>query len=59
MKSSEDSPGKKKLRLKLSKLKAQNKTLRETIRRFRLKEKKKSIEAKETNEQETLTKIRP
>ncbi|KYN36538.1 hypothetical protein ALC56_09109, partial [Trachymyrmex septentrionalis] len=57
MKSSEDSPRKKKLRLKLAKLKAQNKTLRKTIRRLRLKEKKKSIQVKETNKQETLKKL--
>ncbi|KYQ55491.1 hypothetical protein ALC60_05553, partial [Trachymyrmex zeteki] len=58
MKSSEDSSRKKKLRLKITKLKAQNKTFRETIRRFRLKEKKKNIQAKEeTNEQKTLQKL--
>ncbi|XP_018400880.1 PREDICTED: 52 kDa repressor of the inhibitor of the protein kinase-like [Cyphomyrmex costatus] len=45
MKLSESSPKKNKLRLKIAKLKAQNKTLRETIRRLRLK-KKKNIQAK-------------
>ncbi|EGI67479.1 52 kDa repressor of the inhibitor of the protein kinase [Acromyrmex echinatior] len=43
MKSSEDSPRKNKLRVKLAKLKAQNKTLREIIRRLHLKAKKKNI----------------
>ncbi|XP_018049865.1 PREDICTED: uncharacterized protein LOC108688212 [Atta colombica] len=43
MKSSDDSPRKNKLRAKLAKLKAQNKTLREIIRRLHLKAKKKNI----------------
>ncbi|XP_018364878.1 PREDICTED: uncharacterized protein LOC108762397 [Trachymyrmex cornetzi] len=49
MKSSKDSPRKKKLCLKFAKLKAENKTLRETIRRLRLKEKKKSIQTRVIN----------
>ncbi|KYQ50743.1 hypothetical protein ALC60_10168, partial [Trachymyrmex zeteki] len=57
MKSSEDSPRKKKLHLKIVKLKAQNKTLCETIRRLRLKEKKNIQAKKETNEQKTLQKL--
>ncbi|XP_018359904.1 PREDICTED: uncharacterized protein LOC108759113 [Trachymyrmex cornetzi] len=57
MKSSKDSPRKKKLRLKIAKLKVQNKTLREIIRRLRLKEKKKNIQTEEANEHETLKKL--
>ncbi|KAM0735852.1 52 kDa repressor of the inhibitor of the protein kinase [Formica fusca] len=57
--STENSPRKRKLRMKIIKLKAQNKTLRETVRRLRMEKKKQTRNApiNKEAEHETLRKL--
>ncbi|XP_071582387.1 uncharacterized protein [Temnothorax nylanderi] len=56
-KSSDDSPRKRKLREKFQKLKAQNKVMRETIRRLCMKKKKEATKVEEENEFDQLKKL--